>query len=132
MTKTEYKKIINDYINNDNFDIVYELAATDTANIDSIAELLIDEVAATIDIEYDDETADTEQDNFINAAYEALMVDHADDVKRGEKIQALMIAITNDPDAFNEYNNNIWYLFEILDNTTPEQLAQYEKRYINK
>lgn len=132
MTKTEYKKIINDYINNDNFDIVYELAATDTANIDSIAELLIDEVAAIIDIEYDDETADTEQDNFINAVYEALMVDHADDVKRGEKIQALMIAITNDPDVFNEYNNNIWYLFEILDNTTPEQLALYEKRYINK
>lgn len=132
MTKTEYKKIINDYINNDSFDIVYELAATDTANIDSIAELLIDEVAATIDIEYDDETADTEQDNFINAVYEALMVDHADDVKRGEKIQALMIAITNNPDAFNEYNNNIWYLFEILDNTTPEQLAQYEEKYINK
>lgn len=132
MTKTEYKKIINDYINNDDFDIVYELAATDTANIDSIAELLIDEVAAIIDVEYDDETADTEQDNFINAVYETLMVDHADDVKRGEKIQALMIAITNNPEAFNEYNNNIWYLFEILDNTTPEQLAQYEKRYINK
>lgn len=125
MEKKEYKKIINDYIETEYFDIVFELTATDTATIDTVAEQLTDDIAAIIDIETDED-----RDALVTAIYETLRNDHADEIQRGEKIQALTLAIFNNPEAFTEFNNNIWTLSEYLEEATPETLATLEKKYI--
>ena len=125
MEKKEYKKIINDFIKTENFDVVYELAATDTATIDTLAEQLTDDIAAVVDIETDED-----RDALVTAIYETLRNDHADEIQRGEKIQALTLAIFNNPEAFTEFNNNIWTLSEYLEEATPETLATLEKKYI--
>lgn len=126
MTKTEYKKIINDHIEKE-FDIIFELIATDTATIDSVTEQLTDEIAATTPVD-----TDKDRDTLTAAVYEVLKIDHAAELERGEKIKNLMLVITNNPAAFNEYNNNIWTLAEHLTEATPETLATYEKKYLNK
>ena len=123
MEKKEYKKIINDYIETEYFDIVFELTATDTATIDTVAEQLTDDIAAIIDIETDED-----RDALVTAIYETLRNDHADEIQRGEKIQALTLAIFNNPEAFTEFNNNIWTLSEYLEEATPETLATLEKK----
>lgn len=126
MKKTEYKKIINDHIEKE-FDIIFELIATDTATIDTVAEQLTDEVAAIAPVDTDED-----RDTLTAAVYEVLKIDHAAELERGEKIKNIMLAITNNPAAFNEYNNNIWTLAEYLTEATPEMLASYEKEYLNK
>jgi len=79
MEKKEYKKIINDYIETEYFDIVFELTATDTATIDTVAEQLTDDIAAIINIETDED-----RDALVTAIYETLRNDHADEIQRGE------------------------------------------------
>lgn len=119
MTKADYIKVIKDYINTESFDFCYEIAATDTADIDSVAEELADTIAALYPAETDED-----RDNLVSAVYEVIRTEHGEEIKKGERIQAIM-------KAKNKPGVNIWDLYEELEQATPDKLAENE-RGLNK
>lgn len=119
MTKADYVKVIRDYINTESFDFCYEIAATDTADIDSVAEELADTIAALYPAETDEE-----RDNLVAAVYQVIRTEHGEEIKKGERIQAIM-------KAKNKPGVNIWDLYEELEQATPDELAEIE-RGLNK
>ena len=62
MKKTEYKKIVNDHITKE-----FDITTFNTSDIDSIAEQLVDEVAAITTVDTDED-----RDTLTAAVYEVL------------------------------------------------------------
>ena len=85
MTYQEYRKVIKGYIDKNDIDFTFEIAATDAATVDTIAENITDTIAAF----YPTDT-DTDRDNLVMAVYDIIQNDHADEIKRGEIIQDIM------------------------------------------
>ena len=130
-TKAAYKKYIRKYIEDNDIDFTFEIISTDTATRHTIAEELTDTIAALYPGKAEtDEEADIERDRLVTAVYEVLDKEHAEEIENGGRIQILMIAISEDPETFEEYNNNIWDLAEYLtEYATEEKLKEYEKKY---
>lgn len=130
-TKAAYKKFIKKYIEDNDIDFTFEIINTDTATRHTVAEELTDTIAALYPGKAEtDEEADIERDRLVTAVYEVLDEEHAEEIENGGRIQILMIAISEDPDEFDEYNNNIWDLAEYLtEYATEEKLKEYEKKY---
>lgn len=130
-TKAAYKKYIKKYIEDNDIDFTFEIINTDTTTRHTVAEELTDTIAALYPGKAEtDEEADIERDRLVTAVYEVLDEDHAEEIKRGERIQAIMKKVTEDPEEYEEYNRNIWNLAEYLtEYATEEKLKAYEKKY---
>jgi polyribonucleotide nucleotidyltransferase len=118
MTKAEYTQIIKNYIAENDIDFCFEITATDTATIDTIAEELTDTITADYPVETDEE-----RDALVSAIYEVIRTEHAEEIKKGERIQAITKALYK-PGV------NIWDLYEELEQATPDELAEIERGVI--
>lgn len=113
-----YIEIVKNYINENGIDFVFEMAATDSATIDTIAEDIINNIAA--DYPTND---DTDRDNLVKAVYKVLN-DHSDEIKKGALIQDIT-RIKIDTGV------NIWDLYNELETMTIDELETV-KRGCNK
>lgn len=127
-TKEECKEYTRKILDRFYGDLAYEIIASDTASIHTVAEDVFNTVTADYPLLTD---TDEENDIMTAAVYEVLREEHAEEIKRGERIQTIMKAITEDPEEFNEeYNHNVWDLAEYLtEYATEEKLKAYEKKY---
>ena len=127
-TKEECKEYTRRILDKEYPDIVFEIISSDTASIHTVAEDVFNTVVAVYPL-----LTDTDEENDITTAavYEVLREEHAEEIKRGERIQNIMKKVTEDPEEFEEeYNRNIWDLAEYLtEYATEEKLKAYEKKY---
>lgn len=127
-TKEECKEYTRKILDRFYGDLACEIIKSDTASIHTVAEDVFNTVTADYPLLTD---TDEENDIMTAAVYEVLREEHAEEIKRGERIQAIMKAITEDPEEFEEeYNRNVWDLAEYLtEYATEEKLKAYEKKY---
>lgn len=117
MTYQDYIKAVKNYIIDNDFDFVFEMAATDTTTIDTIAENMADEIAALYP---DDSDSDTNRDNLIKAVYYIIRNDHGDEIKKGALIQDITRAVI-------DTGVNIWDLYDELETLTIDELEKVKK-----
>jgi len=127
-TKKECKEYTRKILDKEYGDLAYEIIASDTASIHTVAEDVFNTVTAVYPLLTD---KDEENDIMTAAVYEVLREEHAEEIKRGERIQAIMKKVIDDEEEFDEeYNRNVWDLAEYLtEYATEEKLKEYEKKY---
>ena len=110
-----YKDIVKSYIIENDIDFIFEMAATDTATIDTMAENITDEIALLYPVD-----SDGDRDALVKAVYDVLKNDHADELKKGALIQDIIRAKI-------DTGVNVWDLFDELTNMTIDELETVKR-----